>query len=302
MFNLIGKTNFDFVGKRYIGFALSGALMALGLFGAFRIATNRAKVAIDFSGGTAMHLRMEKVVEVEALRNAIQADFPGVEIQQIADKPEYLIRLRDLAGQETGKTGDRLTAALAKNLVDNKVVDSASEEVGPAVSSKLRSQAIGAFFIGMLFITIYIAFRFDLRFAVGAFIATIHDVLAVMGIMVLMDKDFSLLIVTALLTLAGYSLTDTVVVFDRIRENMRLRRTEGFIKVVNDSINETLSRTLNTSMTVFVVLLVLFLRGGEVLHDFSLTMLLGVIVGTYSSIFVASPVVVEWNLRAPARK
>jgi preprotein translocase subunit SecF len=302
MFTLIGKTNIDFVGKRYIGFAVSLTLMALGVYGAIRIGTNKAKVAIDFSGGTSMHVRLEKVEPVESLRSALKADFPDAEIQQIADQPEYLIRLRDSAtSQETGKTGDHLSATLAKNLASNKVVDTSSEEVGPAVSSKLRSQAIGAFFIGMLFITIYIALRFDVRFAVGAFIATIHDVLAVLGLMVLLDRDFSLLIVTALLTLAGYSLTDTVVVFDRIRENLRLRRAESFVKVVNDSINETLSRTLNTSMTVLVVLLVLFFRGGVVLHDFSMAMLLGVLVGTYSSIFVASPVVVEWNLRAPSR-
>lgn len=302
MFTLIGKTNIDFVGKRYIGFAVSTVLVLLGFYGVFRIATNQAKVAIDFSGGTAVQVRLEKMEPVENLRIALKTSFPDAEIQQIAEKPEYLIRLRDSKNpQETGKTGDLMTAALAKNLVGNKVVDTSSEEVGPAVSSKLRSQAIAAFFIGMLFITIYIALRFDVRFAVGAFLATFHDVLAVLGLMVLMDRDFSLLIVTALLTLAGYSLTDTVVVFDRIRENMRLRRTESFIKVVNDSINETLSRTLNTSMTVMVVLLVLFFIGGSVLHDFSLAMLLGVVVGTYSSIFVASPLVVEWNLRAPTR-
>jgi preprotein translocase subunit SecF len=301
MFTLIGKTNIDFVGKRYIGFAISAALMLLGVWGIVRIATHQAKLAIDFSGGTAMHVRLEKVEPVENLRAALAAGFADAEIQQIAEQPEYLIRLRNPEGQETGSTGDKLTALLAKNLNGNKVVDTSSEEVGPAVSSKLRGQAIMAFFIGMLFITVYIAVRFDFRFAVGAFVATIHDVLAVLGLMVLMNKDFSLLVVTALLTLAGYSLTDTVVVFDRIRENMRLRRTDGFIKLVNDSVNETLSRTLNTSMTVLVVLLVLVLRGGDVLHDFSLAMLLGVLVGTYSSIFVASPVVVEWNLRQPTR-
>src|SRR6266436_467209 len=175
MFTLIGKTNIDFVGKRYIGFALSAALMLLGIYGIFRIGSNRAKVAIDFSGGTSMQVRLEKVEAVENLRAALKADFPDAEIQQIAGKPEYLIRLRN-KDQETGKTGVRLTEDLGKFLPGNKVVDTASEEVGPAVSAKLRSQAIMAFFIGMLFITIYIAFRFDLRFAVGAFVATVHDV------------------------------------------------------------------------------------------------------------------------------
>jgi preprotein translocase subunit SecF len=301
MFTLIGKTNFDFVGKRYIGFAVSTALICLGLWGTLQIAQNKAKMAIDFAGGTAMQVRMEKAVSAEEVRTALKADFPDAEIQQVGTGSEYLLRLRHGQG-ETGKTAGKVLSSIAAAFPGNKVLDSSSEEVGPAVSSKLRQQAVMAFFIGMLAITIYIAFRFDFRFAVGAFVATLHDVLAVLGLMVLMQRDFSLLIVTALLTLAGYSLTDTVVVFDRIRENMRTRRTEGFVKVVNDSINETLSRTLNTSMTVFLVVFVLFLKGGPVIHDFSLSLLLGVIVGTYSSIFVASPVVVEWNLRQPPRR
>lgn len=299
MFTLIGKTNFDFVGKRYAGFAFSLALLLLGLWGVYRIASNQARMATDFSGGTAMQVRLEKAVSVDAVRQALIAVFPDAEIQQIADKPEYLIRLRR-AGEGSGEESKKVIASLAKS--GNKVMDSSSEEVGPAVSKKLRSQALSAFFIGMFFITIYIAFRFDFRFAVGAFVATLHDVVAVLGIMVLMDRDFSLLIVTALLTLAGYSLTDTVVVFDRIRENMKLRRTESFPKLVNDSINETLSRTLNTSMTVLLVVAVLFYMGGPVIHDFALSLILGIFVGTYSSIFVASPLVVEWNLRQAARR
>lgn len=301
MITLIGKTSIDFVGRRYIGFVVSAALISLGIWGTIQIAGNKARMAIDFAGGTAMQIRLEKAVATEELRGALKGEYSDAEIQQVGTGAEFLVRLRH-PEHETGKTADNVIGAIAKAFPGNKVLDSSSEEVGPAVSSKLREQAVMAFFIGMLAITIYIAFRFDFRFAVGAFVATLHDVFAVLGIMVLMQRDFSLLIVTALLTLAGYSLTDTVVVFDRIRENLKLRRTEGFVKVVNDSINETLSRTLNTSMTVFLVVLVLFLKGGPVIHDFSLSLLLGVLVGTYSSIFVASPVVVEWNLRQPPRR
>ena len=301
MFTIIGKTNIDFVGKRYIGFAVSACLISLGIWGTIQIAMNKAKLATDFAGGTALQIRLEKVVPVEGLRNALKADYADCEIQQVGEGTEYIVRLRR-PDQDTGKTADKVISIINAAFTGNKVVDSSSEEVGPAVSSKLRSDAVLAFFIGMLAITIYIAFRFDFHFAVGAFVATLHDVLAVLGIMVLLQRDFSLLIVTALLTLAGYSLTDTVVVFDRIRENLRLRRTDSLIKVVNDSINETLSRTINTSMTVFLVVLVLYLKGGPVIHDLSLSLLLGVIVGTYSSIFVASPVVVEWNLRQPPRR
>jgi preprotein translocase subunit SecF len=175
------------------------------------------------------------------------------------------------------------------------------EFVGPAVSKQLWSQAVWAMTLSLLGIMLYIAFRFDFRFGVGALVATLHDVLAVLGLMVLLHHEFSLLVVTALLTLAGYSLTDTVVVFDRVRENLKARRTDPMAKVVNDSINETLSRTINTSMTVLLTTVVLFVWGGQVLHSFSLALILGVLVGTYSSIFVATPLVVEWDLRSPKR-
>ncbi len=300
MFTLIGKTNFDFVGRRYIGFGVSLAFICLGLWGVYRIASGKAKMATDFSGGTAMQVRLDKVEPVESLRQALATSFAEAEIQQIAEKPEYLIRLRG-RGEGSGADSKGVVSLLNKSLAPNKVADSTSEEVGPAVSKKLRVDALKAFLLGMLFITIYIALRFDFRFAVGAFFSTVHDVMAVLGVMVAMDREFSLLIVTALLTLAGYSLSDTVVVFDRIRENLKLRRSDHFPAIVNDSINETLSRTLNTSMTVLLVLGVLFFMGGPVIHDFALSLIMGIFIGTYSSIFVASPVVVEWNLRQPRR-
>jgi preprotein translocase subunit SecF len=191
---------------------------------------------------------------------------------------------------------------VAQKLSGNAVLEGSVEYVGPAVQKQLWQKAAWAITISMLCILIYIAFRFDFRFGVGALIATMHDVLAVLGIMVVFGHEFSLLVVTALLTLAGYSLTDTVVVFDRIRENLKIRRTEPMGKVVNDSINETLSRTINTSMATMVTVVVLYFYGGAVVHSFSLALILGIIVGTYSSIFVASPVVVEWNLRSPAKR
>jgi preprotein translocase subunit SecF len=301
MITIIGKTDVDFVGKRYIGFALSTVLILLGIWGVIRVGRGTAKMAIDFAGGTSMTLVLEKNESVEAMRNALKADFPDAEILQVEDKPQYLIRIRSLS-LATGKTGEKVAEVVAKAFPENAIKEKSSEEVGPAVSQKLRQQAFWAVAVAMFFITIYIAFRFDFHFAVGAFVATIHDVLAVLGIMVFFGRDFSLLIVTALLTLAGYSLTDTVVVFDRIRENMRLRRSDPFAKIINDSINETLSRTLNTSMTTLLVVVVLFFWGGEVVHDFALSLIMGIIVGTYSSIWVASPLVLEWNLRSPAKR
>jgi preprotein translocase SecF subunit len=168
--------------------------------------------------------------------------------------------------------------------------------VGPAVSQKLRDDALKAFLLSMLGILVYIAFRFDFKFAVAAIVTTVHDILVILGIIILTGREFNLLQVTALLTLAGYSLNDTVVTFDRIRENLKfLVKDHTFASLVNLSVNETLSRTINTSGTVFLTLLPLCIIGGDALKDFAFTLLLGVVVGTYSSIFVASPILVEWN-------
>jgi preprotein translocase subunit SecF len=171
--------------------------------------------------------------------------------------------------------------------------------IGPKVGGRLRADAGKAVALATLGILIYVAFRFKFDFAVGATIATLHDVLAVLGIFYLMGREINLILITALLTIAGYSLTDTVVVFDRIRENLKVRLKDPADKVMNISINEVLSRTIVTSMTVLLSSLALFFFGGEVLHDFSLAMLIGVAIGTYSSIFVASPVVLLWSGKKP---
>jgi preprotein translocase subunit SecF len=174
------------------------------------------------------------------------------------------------------------------------VVDS-STAIGPTIGQELQKKAVIAIVFSMIGIVLYIAVRFEFRFGVAAAIATFHDVLAVLGVLYLLDKEITLLIVTALLTLAGYSLTDTVVVFDRIRENLKYRRRESLEQVINGGINQVLSRTIVVSLTVVLVLIALFFFGGEVIHDFSFALLVGVIVGTYSSIFVASPVLVIWK-------
>jgi preprotein translocase subunit SecF len=172
-------------------------------------------------------------------------------------------------------------------------VDS-STEIGPTVGKRLQRDAVTAITFAMIGIIIYIAVRFEFRFGVAAATATMHDVLAVLGLFYLMNKEMTLLIVTALLTLAGYSLTDKVVVFDRIRENLRFRHKDPIESVINSGINQVLSRTIVVSLTVILVLVALFFWGGEVIHDFSLALLVGVVVGNYSSIFVASPLLLLW--------
>ncbi len=185
---------------------------------------------------------------------------------------------------------------------DNKYVVDSTTEIGPKVGGRLRADAAKAVGVAVIGILIYVAFRFQFKFGVGATIATFHDVLAVLGLFFIMGREINLILITALLTIAGYSLTDTVVVFDRIRENLKTRQRESVEAVMNMSINEVLSRTIITSTTVFLTSLALFFFGGEVLHDFSLAMIMGVIVGTYSSIFVASPVVLLWGGKRPFAK
>ena len=303
MFSLIPtKTNFDFVGKRYIGFAVSGALTLLGLYSIVLLATGHAKLGVDFGGGANLTLMLKAPVEVQQLRQVLGAEFAQADIQKIQESNAFLIRVPVTAGETSDALLASAKVAVVKGLTGNAVQEASVEFVGPAVSKQLWQQALWAITVSLFGIMLYIAFRFDFRFGVGALVATLHDVLAVLGLMVVTHHEFSLLVVTALLTLAGYSLTDTVVVFDRIRENLKARRTEPMAKVVNDSINETLSRTINTSMATMVTVVVLYFWGGDVVHSFSLALILGILVGTYSSIFVASPVLVEWNLRSPAKR
>jgi len=199
-------------------------------------------------------------------------------------------------------TSEVIQNALRKELGDNPFTVESSTEVGPAIGKELQQKALIAVAISLLGIIVYIAWRFEFRFGVAATIATFHDVLAVLGVVFILNKEITLLIVTALLTIGGYSLTDTVVVYDRIRENLRARRKEPLGDVMNASINQVLSRTAMTSITTLLSALALFFLGGEVLHDFAFALLMGVIVGTYSSWFVASPIIYEWRVRAEAAR
>ena len=185
-----------------------------------------------------------------------------------------------------------------KEFPANPFMVESSTEIGPSIGDKLRKDTLIAVVVAMLGIILYIAWRFDLKFGIAAALATFHDVLAILAVFYILDKEVNLLLITAVLTIAGYSLTDTVVVFDRIRENMHKNMKESLTTVFNFSINEVLSRTIITSLTTLLAALSLFLFGGEVIHDFSFALVVGIVVGTYSSIFVASPLVVLWENRA----
>ncbi len=294
MLEILGKTNIDFMGKRHIAFVFSGIMVLLGLLAAVQISRGAANLGIDFAGGTAVQLKFDQPIHIDVARKALESHgLAHAELQEFAEENKILIRVKAATTIEE-KVAERVISVFSKEIPNNRFVVDSTTEIGPTVGKKLQQDALIAVLISFVGIVLYIAARFELRFGVAAAIATFHDVLAVLGAFYVLDKEITLLVVTALLTLAGYSLTDTVVVFDRIRENLRVRRRDGIETVINNGINQVLSRTIVTSLTVVLVLIPLTLAGGEVLHDFSLALLWGVIFGTYSSVFVASPLLVIW--------
>lgn len=293
---LIKKTSFDFIGKRRIAYVISAALVLLGLAAFVQIARGKANLGIDFVGGTSVQLKFGRPMALGDVREALSKEgLKEAEPQQFAGGDRILIRVKR-SGEGAGGTADRIQKIMQQAFPDNRFIVEASTEVGPAIGKDLQKAALLAIAIALVGIILYVTFRFDFKFGVAATIATFHDVLAVLGILFLLGKEINLLIITALLTIAGYSLTDTVVVYDRIRENLRSMRREQLSEVINSSINQVLSRTLMTSLTTILAVLALLLLGGEVLYDFALALLLGILVGTYSSWFVASPIYLEWRM------
>ena len=287
MFELVGKTAIDFLGMRRLSFALSGALVLLGLFAFVEIGRGTANLSIDFTGGTSVQVAFDRPIQIDRARGALeQAGLQYADLQEVAGGDRLLVRVKSSTSVEE-KLTDRIISALRDAFPAYQATVETTSEIGPTIGDKLRQDALMAIAISLVGIVLYISVRFEFRFAIAAALAMVHDVLVVLGLLYLLNKEITLLVVTALLTLAGYSLTDKVVVFDRIRENVSARRREPIEAVMNNAINQVLSRTIVTSLTVVLVPLALF--GGDVLHDFSLALLWGVIIGTYSSIFVASP-------------
>ncbi|OGW37908.1 MAG: protein-export membrane protein SecF [Nitrospirae bacterium RBG_13_39_12] len=299
---LIKNPNVNFLGKKYIAFVFSGILSVIGIIAIVLIATGHANLGIDFAGGTSIQLKFEKPVVLHDIRLALErGGLKDFDLQDLPTINKILIRVKK-SEQELGQGSEKITDILRQGFPENKYVVDSTTVVGPKVGGRLRADAAKAVAFAVIGILIYVAFRFQFKFGIGATIATFHDVLAVLGLFYIMGKEINLILVTALLTIAGYSLTDTVVVFDRIRENLKLKQRESVETVMNSSINEVLSRTIITSTTVLLTSVALFFFGGEVIHDFSLAMIIGVIIGTYSSIFVASPIVLLWGGKRPFAK
>ena len=302
--------HYDFLGKTKI---LVGISIVLILVGVAYISSHGLRYGVEFSGGTQLIARFQSRPEVEKVRAAVDKVASGATIQTYDDpsKNQVLIRLPHTgeAGEaELSTSAQKVLSSLAASYPQNPVVESSTEIVGPIVGAELRRKALQLTIFGLLFQLIYIAFRFG--GAVWGFAATVavfHDVLITIGLLDIFGYEITLNVIAALLTLVGYSVNDTIVIFDRVRENLKQRRKEPLAKILNDSINQTLSRTIISSGTTFLTVLGLFLFGGEVLRGFGFTMVVGIIIGTYSTIYIASPIVVWWDSfrkkqRAPAAR
>jgi preprotein translocase subunit SecF len=292
------ETHFDFMGKIKMAVTISGLLILIGL--GSMVMSGGLKYGIDFAGGTLVQLQFKTPPDIEVIRDGLKTIALGEStIQEFGSKRDILIRVQR-SEEKLEAVGSKIRNSLSGKFNKADITIERVEMVGPKVGRDLREKALLSILYAIIGIVIYISWRFELQYAIAAIIALIHDVLVTMGAFSLFDKEFTLVIVAAFLTIIGYSLNDTIVVFDRIRENLRRKGKNTLSQTINASINQTLSRTLLTSGTTMLVVLSLFLFGGEIIHDFSFALLVGVLVGTYSSIFIASVFLVYWDSRTRA--
>ena len=294
------NSNFDLVGKRKIARFFSIALILAGV--ASLIIQGGPKLGIDFTGGTSLRLQFEKGVSIGEVRSAIaRLGIGNAEIKNFGSPEEILIRFQEEETSEAGIT-DAIKAELSKVFLDNPYVVQSKDSISPKIGAELRTKTITSILIALVGMLIYITWRFEFKFAVGAIVALFHDVIITLGVFSILQLEITLPIIAAFLTIVGYSLNDTIVVFDRIRENLKVLRRDTYETIVNISVNQSLTRTIITSLTTLVVVVILYFFGGSVIHNFAFALVVGVLIGTYSSIFVASPIVVDWELRSQEKK
>ena len=297
---IIGKLSYDFVDKMGGAMRISIALAVISI--ASLLYHQGPNWGVEFTGGTEIHIKLAKSLDTNILKGTLAENgFPSESVQRfgLPGDNEHLIQFApELATfDQIGDFQKKLEDLFATSQDFEGASIQRIDYIGPRVGKELITKALLSILIACVGILAYLVFRFEFGFAVGAVIALIHDTLITVGAISLADKEFTLAIVAALLTVIGYSVNDTIVIFDRIRENMGNFPEKGFRELVNDGISQTLSRTLLTAITVFIVLLPLFFLGGSVIHDFAFTLMVGVVIGTYSSIFVASAFVVYWRKR-----
>ena len=288
MRTLSSSLNIDFMGKRKIAMFLSIALIVISLAS---LATRGLVFGIDFTGGTLIEVGYSQDADLEKARQVLAENgFAEAQVQQFGTPRDVLIRLAPREGVKSSELSDKVFGLLSKQ-AGGKVELRRVEFVGPQVGDELTEDGALAVLVALIAILMYVAVRFEWRFAVGSVVALVHDVTITLGFFSLFQLEFDLTVLAAVLAVIGYSLNDTIVVFDRIRENFRKIRKGESEEIINTSLNQTLSRTLVTSLTTLIVLLALFIIGGEIIHNFSLALILGIVVGTYSSIYVASSTV-----------
>ena len=298
---LFANAKYDLLSRRKIAYLITLALTIPGLLVVLFRGLN---YSVEFTGGTLMQVESQKPVDVGAVRSAlIERGIEGAEIQTFGSDRELVIRAR-VAKEGTDANDTQATAAALQQALDATLGVGSytvlrTEAVGPKVGGELREKALMAILLSFVAVLIYLAYRFEWRFGVAAIIATAHDILASIAFIGLIRLEVSLFVVAGLMTIIGYSLNDTIVIFDRIRENLHLRKREGFVEILNRSINETLPRTVFTGSTALGSLVALAVLGGDVVRPFALLMLFGVIVGTFSSIFIAAPALLEIEKRWP---
>lgn len=285
------QMNFDFMKARHVAMVLSAALLIISIVA---IATRGLNLGLDFTGGTLLEVSYEQPANVESVREQLDnSGFLGSTVQHFGSETDVLIRMSE-AYRDT--LGLEVLEALKAGDASNEVQLRRSEFVGSQVGEELRDQGGLALLMALFVVMLYVSFRFQFKFSVGAVFALFHDVVIILGLFALFQWDFDLTVFAALLAVIGYSLNDTIVVADRIRENFRLERKSDTIEIINISLNQTLGRTIMTSLTTALVLVALMLLGGELIHNFALGLLIGVVVGTYSSIYVAANILLLMNI------
>ena len=285
---------FDFMGKRKIALAFSALLIIAAISSLVMKGLN---FGLDFTGGTLIEVAYPQSADLTKIRNRLASSgFDDAVVQNFGSSKDVLVRLAPRENTSSQSLGDKILTALKED--DADVVMRRQEFVGPQVGDELRDDGGLAMLIALGFILVYVMARFEYRFALGSIAALIHDVIITMGVFAFFQFDFDLTVLAAVLAVIGYSLNDTIVVFDRIRENFRLMRKKEPGEIVNASLNQTLSRTMMTSMTTLIVVLAMFFLGGELIHGFAIALIIGIVVGTYSSIYVASSMVITLKITA----
>ena len=284
--DLIGKKEFDFIKNRKIAYIIPVVIILIGLIS---IIFQGFNLGIDFAGGTLLQIKFDKPVSTNEVRNVLSKfNLSQSTIQNLSEN-EFVIRIEKIDSEQRME----MLTAFKEDLTNLEVLR--VETVGPVIGEDLKKSAFYALFFAFIGIILYITIRFEFKFSIVSILALFHDCLIILGIFSLLQKEITISIIAAVMTVVGYSINNTIVILDRLRENIKFKTREPFESLINMSINQSLSRTINTTLTTIIPILTLYFFGGNILSDFALALFIGMVAGTYSSIFIASPLLLEWN-------